>query len=153
MMLVAEPVWASSAEALAALHGRCFEVSWSAREFGSLLNLRGCTGLACRVDGQYAALALFRQALDEAELLTLATDPGHRRRGLADILLTTGETRLIDQGVARVFLEVSQNNPGAATLYRRAGYTEIARRRAYYRDGSDALVLEKWLHKDGQTGP
>ncbi|WP_417486851.1 GNAT family N-acetyltransferase [Maricaulis sp.] len=153
MMLAAEPVWASSAEPLAALHARCFDAGWSAREIGSLLNLPGCIGLACRVDGKYAALALFRQALDEAELLTLATDPAYRRRGLADILLTAGETRLFDQGVARIFLEVSQNNPGAAALYQRAGYAEVARRKGYYRDGSDARVLEKWLRKDGQTGP
>ncbi|MAC88002.1 MAG: ribosomal-protein-alanine N-acetyltransferase [Maricaulis maris] len=149
----AEAVGPTSAEALAALHARCFPHGWTAREIGSLLNLPGCIGLACRVDGQFVALALFRQALDEAELLTLATEPDFRRRGLADIILTSGETRLCDQGVARIFLEVSEKNPAAAALYKRAGYGEIARRKAYYRDGSDARVLEKWLRKDGQTGP
>ncbi|WP_323760729.1 GNAT family N-acetyltransferase [Maricaulis sp.] len=153
MRLPAEPALASSAEELAALHGRCFATGWSAREFGALLNLPGCIGLACREDGRYVALALFRQALDEAELLTLGTDPAYRRSGLADTLLTSGECRLFNQGVARVFLEVSDQNPAAAALYERAGYGEVARRKAYYRDGNDARVLEKWLRKDGQTGP
>ncbi len=148
-----EAVWASSAADLAALHGQCFAQAWSEAEFASLLNLPGCTAWVCRDAGRFVALALFRQALDEAELLTLATHPDYRRAGHADALLTSGEKALLSQGVERVFLEVSTANPGALALYTRSGYRELARRRAYYRDGSDALVLEKWLRKDGQTDP
>ncbi|WP_297735865.1 GNAT family N-acetyltransferase [uncultured Maricaulis sp.] len=153
MKIAPEAVWASSAAKLAGLHRQCFAQAWSEAEFASLLNLPGCTGWVCRDAGRFVALALFRQALDEAELLTLATHPDYRRSGHADVLLTCGEKALFDQGVERVFLEVSTANPGALALYARTGYGEIARRPAYYRDGSDALVLEKWLRKDGQTAP
>lgn len=148
-----ERVWASSARELAGLHGQCFPHAWSEAEFASLLNLPGCTAWVCRDDGRFVALALFRQAADEAELLTLATHPDFRRQGRADMILTSADKALVDQGVDRVFLEVSTANPGAIALYSRSGYRELARRPAYYRDGSDALVLEKWLRKDGQTAP
>lgn len=148
-----EGVWASSAADLAALHALCFAKPWSEKEFASLLNLPGCAAWVCREGGRFVALALFRQALDEAELLTLATHPDYRRHGYADALLANGEKALLDQGVGRVFLEVSTANPGALALYARTGYGELARRPGYYRDGSDALVLEKSLRKDGQTAP
>lgn len=153
MKVVPEAVWASSAAELADLHAHCFPQPWSEAEFASLLNLPGCSAWVCREAGRFVALALFRQAVDEAEVLTLATHPDCRRSGHADNILTTGEKALLDQGVGRVFLEVSTANPGALSLYSRAGYDELARRPAYYRDGSDALVLEKWLRKDGQTAP
>lgn len=57
-----------------------------------------------------------------------------------------------EAGAARIFLEVSVENAAARRLYARAGYTQIGRRKAYYADGTDALVLEKWLREDGQ-GP
>ncbi|WP_075190245.1 GNAT family N-acetyltransferase [Maricaulis sp. W15] len=148
-----ETVQASSAARLADLHARCFAAGWSAAEIASLLNLPGCMALASSKGTGFIAMALFRSAADEAELLTLATDPDHRRRGLAERVLAAGEDRLSDTGITRIFLEVSTGNPGAQALYLAVGYTEIARRPAYYRDGSDALVLEKWLRKDGQTAP
>ncbi|MFY0639077.1 GNAT family N-acetyltransferase [Maricaulis maris] len=151
MKVVPEAVWASSAAELADLHVQCFPQAWSEAEFASLLTLPGSSAWVCREAGRFVALALFRQAVDEAELLTLATHPDYRRSGHAATILTEGEKALLSQGVGRVFLEVSTANPGALSLYSRAGYGELARRRAYYRDGSDALVLEKWLRKDGQT--
>ncbi|WP_291843833.1 GNAT family N-acetyltransferase [Maricaulis sp.] len=153
MSQAVEAVSASCAGYLADLHARCFATPWSAADIASLLNLPGCLALACREGRDYQAMAMFRSAADEAELLTLATDPACRRQGLAEKVLAFGEARLLNQGVVRVFLEVSEHNPGARVLYQRAGYDEIARRRAYYRDGADALVLEKWLQKDGQTAP
>ena len=153
MSQTVEAVSASCAAYLADLHARCFATPWSGADIASLLNLPGCLALACREGRDYQAMAMFRSAADEAELLTLATDPALRRQGLADRLLAAGEARLAERGIARVFLEVSEHNSGAHLLYRRAGYQEIGRRRGYYRDGTDAHVLEKWLQKDGQTAP
>ena len=48
-------------------------------------------------------------------------------------------------GAARLFLEVSEVNAPALALYEAAGYAEIGRRKAYYRDGSDARVLGRTL--------
>jgi [ribosomal protein S18]-alanine N-acetyltransferase len=40
-----------------------------------------------------------------------------------------------------LFLEVATTNTGARALYRRTGLVEVGRRRRYYPDGSDAIVL------------
>ncbi|MGH3507601.1 MAG: ribosomal protein S18-alanine N-acetyltransferase [Nocardioidaceae bacterium] len=79
---------------------------------------------------------------DVADLNRLAVGERSRRRGVASALLVAGLARLADQGVTRVLLEVSDANVPAITFYRQAGFRGIARRRRYYRDGTDALVLE-----------
>lgn len=84
--------------------------------------------------------AIFRYALDEAELLRLGVAPEERRQGIARALVEDGLERLRAQGVAACFLEVRANNEGAITLYEALGFQRAGRRRGYYRDGTDALI-------------
>jgi len=132
---------------LAALHARGFAGrgrGWSAAEFATLLADAQVVAVG---DGR--AFALGRAVVDEAELLTIVTDPDHRRQGLAAAVLSAFEGAARDRGAARVLLEVAQGNAAAAALYAAAGYAVIGRRAGYYRspDGGceDALILERGL--------
>ena len=63
---------------------------------------------------------------------------------LGDSLPYLGERQLwvaIDSRRGRVFLEVAIGNAGALALYQHGGFVEVGRRRRYYADSSDALVL------------
>ena len=51
-----------------------------------------------------------RLAADEAEILSIAVDPGYRGRGLSRDLLLTHLGHLAGRGVRTVFLEVEENN-------------------------------------------
>jgi ribosomal-protein-alanine N-acetyltransferase len=51
-----------------------------------------------------------------------------------------------------MFLEVATNNWAARALYSAAGYAEVGRRRRYYPDGSDALVLRAPLSPAAAAG-
>lgn len=139
-----------AAAEMADLHAQCFDRPWPEREFAALMHLPGSLGFLLRESGRPAGMALLRQAADEAEILTIGVAPEARGRGAGRGLLEAAEAALRDGGVARLFLEVSIANAAARGLYGRAGYSEIGRRKAYYADGTDALVLEKWLRKDGQ---
>jgi ribosomal protein S18 acetylase RimI-like enzyme len=50
-----------------------------------------------------------------------------------------------------MLLEVSSENSAALAFYERSGFTEIDRRPRYYRDGSDAIVMELALHAPSET--
>ncbi|MBJ3763953.1 GNAT family N-acetyltransferase [Maribius pontilimi] len=95
------------------------------------------------------AFALGRVVLDEAELLTIATHPEHRGRGLGRACLDAFHDAARARGAARAFLEVAENNAAARALYAAAGYDHLGTRRGYYRepDGGavDALVLGRDL--------
>jgi ribosomal-protein-alanine N-acetyltransferase len=136
---------------MAEIHAQSFDHPWTEKALTSLLSLPSSIGLLCRNETTGLGMALIRCAADEAEVLTICVVPGQRGRGHAHELLGRAECVARDRGVVRMFLEVSVNNVSAQKLYFRAGYSEIGRRPAYYVDGSDALMLEKALTKDGQS--
>jgi ribosomal-protein-alanine N-acetyltransferase len=74
---------------------------------------------------------------DALDLMRIGVRRDRRRRGLAHALLAAAATG------DRVLLEVSERNTGAIAFYAAEGFTEIARRRRYYRDGSAAVVMER----------
>ncbi|MCW2757851.1 MAG: ribosomal protein S18P -alanine acetyltransferase [Nocardioidaceae bacterium] len=85
---------------------------------------------------------------DLADLERIAVHPDHRRSGLGRDLLAAAVRRAADAGAGRILLEVRDDNVAARAFYAATGFTEIDRRRGYYRDGTDALVLE--LTVDGR---
>lgn len=140
-----EALGPASAKAVSALHQRCFDHGWSEAEFTALLHLSSSHLHAVREKNTLIGFILCRSALDEAELLTICTHPDKRGKGIGRRLLDHAHAHLAAEGIGRIFLEVSVMNRQARRLYDRAGYSEIARRKAYYRDGSDACVMEKTL--------
>jgi ribosomal-protein-alanine N-acetyltransferase len=133
-------------EALTAVHKRSFSATraWSAAEFASLLAQKGT--LVC---GTQQSFALIRVVVDEAEVLTLATDPAARRQGLAKAALGEAENAAQGMGALAMFLEVGEDNTAAKALYAACGYTQVGRRPGYYlpKDAAPvaALVMRKEL--------
>lgn len=131
---------------LAALHARAFSATraWSTAEFASLLAQPGTILI-----GDTRCFALIRVTLDEAEVLTIATDPAHRRQGLARITLQVAENSAAQGGATEIFLEVAEDNTAARALYAGTGYAQVGRRPGYYqpKDAAPvaALVLRKQL--------
>jgi [ribosomal protein S18]-alanine N-acetyltransferase len=145
---------ASDAVALAKAHASGFESPWPPEAFVELLNSPGVFALAA-VDKAPVGLILMRAIAGEAEVLTLAVEPSHRRRGVARALLAAGLAQAIAAGAEEAFLEVAADNPGALQLYRQAGFTEAGHRGGYYqRPGGlavDALVLRRTIN--GASNP
>jgi GNAT superfamily N-acetyltransferase len=62
-------------------------------------------------------------------LFGLWIDPAARGKGLGARLIEAVADWAGEQGATRLDLSVTTNNPGAATLYARAGFAETGRRR------------------------
>jgi ribosomal-protein-alanine N-acetyltransferase len=135
---------ASDALALARSHAAAFDAAWPPEAFTALMGTPGAFALAA-VDGAPVGLILMRAIAGEAEVLTLAVEPAHRRRGVARALLTAGLQQAALAGAETCFLEVAADNDAALGLYRAAGFEQAGQRGGYYRraDGEavDALVL------------
>ena len=92
------------------------------------------------VDGRIAGFAVARRvAEDESELLNLAVDPAFRRRGIARHLLRTLTARF----AGALWLEVRESNIRARKLYETLGFTEMNRRRDYYRNSGESAIVMK----------
>ncbi len=136
-------------EALAALHAKAFSATraWSATEFASLLSHAGTFA-----HGSTDSFALIRVVVDEAEVLTLATDPAKRRQGLATTALHNGETAACAAGAVAIFLEVAEDNTAAKALYASCGYAQVGRRAGYYQPKDAAPVAALVMRKELNQG-
>ena len=147
-------VGVEAVEILAALHLQCrtavYEESWSADAMASILGLPGVAALVAGAGGPaVVGLAVVRAVPLEAEILTLGVAPVARRRGVATALLRGMIDAGAAAGAACLLLEVAVDNRPALALYRRYGFAQLGRQRAYYRRTSggrvDAVVMAKQL--------
>ncbi|MEQ8404802.1 MAG: GNAT family N-acetyltransferase [Oceanicaulis sp.] len=143
--LSVRPVGPEGAALLARLHAHGFEPAWERAHMTRFLTSTGVQGLVLLDDETPVAMALIRAVAGEAELLTIAVPKDRRGEGLGRRLVEAGMDAARRAGAERMYLEVSEINAPAEALYRKCGFTDAGRRKGYYKDGSDALVLARSL--------
>lgn len=100
--------------------------------------------LVAEVGEGVAGYVVAVDAADEGEILNLAVAPTGRRQGLGRALVEHILDALGERGATKVFLEVRESNAAARALYAVYGFTEVGRRREYYRRPvEDAIVLRR----------
>ena len=87
--------------------------------------------------------AVTMTAGDIVDLLRIAVRPASRRSGLASALLDAALEET--EHASRMLLEVSVANSEALAFYVARQFSVIDVRPHYYRDGSEALVMCRWL--------
>jgi ribosomal-protein-alanine N-acetyltransferase len=90
-----------------------------------------------RVGGYLFAVSLY----EEFHVNKIATDLRLRKQGYGRILFEDALARARAMASTAVTLEVRVSNAAARQFYRSYGFREAYKRRAYYQDGEDALVL------------
>ena len=95
--------------------------------------------------GAVVGYAVTLVAGDVADLLRIGVDPAHQRHGLASDLLDKSRSEAASEGATRMLLEVNAANAPAIEFYRAHQFVTLDRRPAYYRDGTDALIMQRLL--------
>ena len=83
---------------------------------------------------------------DHNHLISIAVRPDSRRKGLGEALLVELEKRLSKERPLR--LEVRQSNSAAIQLYSKRGFMKTGLAEGYYRDGENAITMEKRVVKE-----
>jgi ribosomal-protein-alanine N-acetyltransferase len=95
-----------------------------------------------RAPGLIVGHAGFWVMVDEAHISTLATRPGWRRRGIAELMLIAMAERAVEIGARVLTLEVRVSNADAQALYHKYRFEIAGRRARYYSDNNeDALIM------------
>ncbi|MBF0803046.1 ribosomal protein S18-alanine N-acetyltransferase [Neisseria sp. WF04] len=146
--MIIRPALPADCPVLAALDAQCNPSPWSAAQFQTALNNRfdSVTVLA-EADGTIGGFAVWQTLCGESELHLIATAPVRRRAGLASRLMAAWFHTAAVQHAERLFLEVRAANLAAQALYRKHGFSEYGRRKAYYPlpggVWEDAVLMEK----------
>ena len=131
--------------AVADIERRSYDFPWNHGVFRDCL-LAGYHCLVLEHGDHVVGYAILSVSAGEAHILNLCIDPAFRRLGYAERLLDELIRRAHADEVVAMFLEVRPSNSGALALYRKKGFSKIAKRPAYYqakggREDADVLSL------------
>ena len=147
MSIHIQPTGSASAALLGELHAKSFPANqaWDIATFSQILALPWHFALILTEGDVPMGFILGRTAPPEAEILTFAITPEARGKGKGWALLQALMHEAAARGATEVFLEVAESNAAARARYAKAGAQEVGRRRRYYTDGADALILRMAL--------
>lgn len=131
---------------VAALEAICFRDPWSEKSVASELNNPLSHWLVAVEDDAVLGYIGSQTVLDESDMMNVAVSPAHRRKGIAEALVSALADALREKGSVKLTLEVRASNAPAITLYEKLDFKPIGLRKNYYRNPKeDALILQKEL--------
>jgi ribosomal-protein-alanine N-acetyltransferase len=128
--------------AVVALDQLSFSLPWPERSFRfELTDNPASRCWVAEVDGRIVGMIVNWLLVDEVHVATIATHPEYRRQGIARKLLLHSLRYMSGEGAISSFLEVREGNLAAREMYRKFGYKETGRRKAYYKDNNEDAIL------------
>ncbi|MGH6617985.1 MAG: GNAT family N-acetyltransferase, partial [Alphaproteobacteria bacterium] len=142
-----EPLAAPARASLLASPGMWASIAWVPAEMPA-----EAAAEAGAAEGRAAAgFVMARSIAGEAEIVGIGVLSQRRRAGIGAALLADAMVRAAALGAEAIFLEVAEDNPAAAALYRSAGFRPVGRRPGYYRRKSKlpiaALIMRRTVKK------
>ncbi len=131
-------------DAVVAIEREVFLFPWTCGNFSDSIRA-GYHCLTLEQGGEVCGYGVMTIGVEEAHLLTLSIAACWQRKGWGERLLRHFIHIAKEQGARTMFLDVRESNCGAARLYERIGFRQIARRRDYYPamgGREDSLVME-----------
>ena len=120
------------------------EAAQWARENYERAEANGQIILVAEDAGKILGFLVARVVANEAEILNMAVDPGHRRQGTGSILLLAAEEQTRTHGAKQIYLEVRESNAVAQTFYEKHGFRKAGSRTKYYVSPTEnAVLMEK----------
>lgn len=136
---------------VAALSARCFPSGgWTASDLEDELARDFAEVWLATDAGRIIGYAVGWFVGDDAEIMTLGTEPSAQRRGVARTLVARLQESVRARSMCSLNLEVRVSNEAARALYRALGFADVGVRSGYYADGEDAQLMT-WRPTRGTT--
>jgi ribosomal-protein-alanine N-acetyltransferase len=137
----------ADAGTIADISKKCFSSPWDEKSVAGDIASDHAIVLSAGTSGRIVGYAICYLGGDQADLVSIAVLPEHRRGGLGHELLKELEKECAAGRIESVFLEVRISNEAAIGLYENNGFDRIGVRKAYYNDtGEDAILMRKDIH-------
>ena len=99
--------------------------------------------ICAKYENKIVGFAGIKIVLDEADLMNIAVRKDYRRQGIATLLLNHILTICKEKCIKTIHLEVNEENFSAISLYQKFGFEECGRRKQYYDNKYDAILMKK----------
>ena len=134
---------ASDATKIALAEAEIFPDPWSEGDINDIICKDGAICYCATSDDgdELFAYVIGRLIAPEGEIYRIATLPAYRKRGIAYRLLDYAVKTERGRGLESLFLEVREKNVPARKLYLAYGFSEIGKRRGYYKNPPDDAII------------
>ncbi len=133
-------------DAVAELERASFPVPWKKEYFASEVGAPHRFNRVVRTSsGLLAGYVFCAFAGGEVHVNKIAVDPSLRRTGVARLLMQEVLAFSARIAAEEIYLEVRPSNLPARNFYELLGFREVGRRKEYYGDGEDAIVMSLFL--------
>lgn len=129
------------ATGIATIEELTFPDPWDYRSVMDLLTAEGAMCFVARDGERVVAYVIGRLIAPEGEIYRVAVAEEYRRRGVAYRLLDYAVKTSRGKGLESLFLEVRSKNFAAINLYLAYGFSEIGRRKNYYKNPTDDAIV------------
>ena len=144
MSVIFRPLSSGEEKYAAQIEAAALDTAWSESQIAETLSNENafygvavCEGRVCGIGSIYCIAG-------EGQIMNIAVGEDFRKMGIGEGVLNLLNEAAKEKNCENITLEVAENNIPAISLYKKCGYTVIARRKGFYR-GIDALVMEKIL--------
>ncbi len=97
------------------------------------------------IDGKAVAYMGMWILADEGHITNVAVSEKYRRQGVASALIEDFVKLAEKKDLAFMTLEVRESNEAAKALYSSFGFIEVGRRKKYYDNTEDAILMTKYF--------
>ena len=133
--------------------GLCFELDsktislWSLKQWEEELIKKGVKVFKLSLLNDVIGICAIQLVIDEAQINYFSVNQKFRRKGFGTYFMNYVIKICNELNIKKLILEVSENNYVARNFYNHFQFYTGGIRRKYYKDGSDALLKEKFLIK------
>lgn len=126
---------------VAALEKNCFSTPWSENSIRSELQNEWAIWLVALDGDTLAGYLGVQYGPDGGDIMTVATAPAFRGKGVGKQLIVAMAERLKAKKLQWLTLEVRPSNASAIGLYTALGFRQVGRRPRYYQHPTEDAVL------------
>ena len=129
---------------IAELEKICFSDPWSETSIASELNNKLSLWMVAIDNEKVVGYVGSQTVLGETDMMNIAVHPDYRKQGIGTALFVGLIGALELRGSHSLMLEVRASNISAISVYEKLGFSEVGRRKNYYRNPKeDALIMRK----------
>lgn len=119
----------------------CFSTPWSLEAFQNDLTNENAVYFCIEEDGNVVGYVGMWNISGEGNINNVAVLPEHRRKGYGKLLLSHLISYAKEHNLSFLTLEVRVSNEGAIRLYESCGFIAVGRRKKYYDNREDAILM------------
>lgn len=120
-----------------------FDDFWSVDMLKSELMGENKSYLVAKQNDEIVGFAGFMRNFLETEIMNIVVKKECRGKGIGKMLLQKIIENAKNDGAQEIFLEVNENNKIARQLYQNAGFSEVGKRKNYYKQENAIVMLKK----------